>query len=125
MTAIFPFEQERVIKIKQKINSSLEELSANVNIDANRLEQEMIYYIEKLDISEEKQRLQAHITYYRNLIASSNEEGVGKKLGFLFQEFGREINTMGSKANHADIQKIVVNMKDELEKAKEQALNIL
>jgi uncharacterized protein (TIGR00255 family) len=125
LKAVQPFEEERMQRIKQKIYSSLEETANNITIDNNRLEQEMIYYIEKLDIAEEKQRLNAHIAYFRSIMETANEEGVGKKIGFLLQEFGREINTLGSKANHAALQKIVVNMKDELEKAKEQALNIL
>ena len=91
----------------------------------NRLEQELIFYIEKIDFSEEKQRLRTHCSYFTQLAGSADGDGVGKKLGFVLQEIGREINTLGSKANDADIQKIVVNMKDNLEKAKEQVLNVL
>ena len=119
------FEPLRIEKIKERIGNSLEEWVANEKIDMNRFEQELIYYIEKIDISEEKQRLRSHIQYFRNLITNGTDEGVGKKLGFVLQEVGREINTLGSKANHADMQQIVVNMKDELEKAKEQVLNVL
>ena len=92
-------------------------------VDTNRFEQELIYYLEKLDITEEKVRLQKHIDYFRQTMAT--EENCGKKLGFVAQEMGREINTTGSKANHADIQKLVVGMKDELEKIKEQLGNVL
>ena len=120
---IIPFEKERMEKIKIRITERLNELSNSVDYDKNRFEQELIYYLEKLDITEEKTRLNNHIDYF----LSSMEEGgsIGKKLGFISQEIGREINTIGSKANNADIQKIVVMMKDELEKIKEQLLNVL
>ena len=120
---IIPFEKERLEKIKIRITERLNELSNGVDYDKNRFEQELIYYLEKLDITEEKTRLNNHIDYF----LSSMEEGgsIGKKLGFISQEIGREINTIGSKANNADIQKIVVMMKDELEKIKEQLLNVL
>ena len=95
----------------------------HVDVDTNRLEQEMIFYLEKLDITEEKVRLANHCRYFREVAAE--EQAAGRKLGFIAQEMGREINTMGSKANHADIQRLVVRMKDELEKIKEQVLNIL
>lgn len=119
------YEAQRIDKIRQRIQGNIETWVSAVNIDQNRMEQEIIYYLEKIDISEEKQRLKAHIEYFSSLIAQAGEEGIGKKLGFVLQEIGREINTLGSKANDAAIQKIVVNMKDELEKAKEQSLNIL
>ncbi len=116
------FEQERVDKIRTRIMEQLEKLT--VDYDANRLEQEMIYYIEKLDVNEEKQRLAHHLSYF--LETMEIEEGqVGKKLGFIAQEIGREINTLGSKSNQADMQRIVVQMKDELEQIKEQVLNVL
>ena len=107
--------------VKERINSEIKKLK--VEIDQNRLEQEMIYYIEKLDITEEKIRLKNHISYFTETLNSDNSQG--KKLGFICQEMGREINTIGSKANDFEIQKIVVQMKDELEKIKEQLLNIL
>ena len=115
------FEKERVEAIREKILSRFAELKAEA--DQSRLEQEMIFYIEKLDINEEKVRLRQHCKYFLDTIA--NEECPGKKLGFIAQEMGREINTTGSKANHTEIQKIVVKMKDELEKIKEQSLNVL
>jgi len=115
------FENERSVMIKEKLKSKLEEYSSDV--DMNRLEQEMIYYIEKLDITEEKVRLRQHCSYFLDTLAQ--EEYPGKKLGFIGQEMGREINTLGSKASHAKIQMWVVKMKDELEKIKEQSLNIL
>lgn len=115
------YEKERVEAIREKILSRFAELKAEP--DQSRLEQEMIFYIEKLDINEEKVRLRQHCQYFLDTIAS--EECPGKKLGFIAQEMGREINTTGSKANHTEIQKIVVKMKDELEKIKEQSLNIL
>lgn len=115
------FEQERVDAIREKILSRFAELKAEP--DQSRLEQEMIFYIEKLDLNEERVRLRQHCKYFLDTI--SGEECPGKKLGFIAQEMGREINTTGSKANHTEIQKIVVKMKDELEKIKEQSLNIL
>ena len=115
------FEQERVDAIREKILSRFAELKAEP--DQSRLEQEMVYYIEKLDLNEERVRLRQHCKYFLDTIA--NEDCPGKKLGFIAQEMGREINTTGSKANHTEIQKIVVKMKDELEKIKEQSLNIL
>ena len=120
---IEPYEKSRVEKIRQNIVKGLESIP-EVDYDKNRLEQELIYYIEKLDISEEKQRLTNHLKYFRETM---NEEGhgVGKKLGFIAQEMGREINTTGSKSNQAEMQNIVVMMKDELEQIKEQVLNVL
>ena len=116
-----PFEATRAETIKNRIRENLAQL--NVDVDTNRLEQEMIFYIEKLDITEEKVRLANHCNYFREVAAS--EEAVGRKLGFIAQEMGREINTLGSKANEANMQILVVKMKDELEKIKEQVLNIL
>jgi len=120
-TLIETYEQERVDAIREKILSRFDELKAEP--DQSRLEQEMIFYIEKLDINEEKVRLRQHCRYFLETL--EKEENPGKKLGFIAQEMGREINTTGSKANHTEIQKIVVKMKDELEKIKEQSLNIL
>ena len=116
-----PFEATRAETIKNGIRENLAQLK--VDVDTNRLEQEMIFYIEKLDITEEKVRLANHCNYFREVAAS--EEAVGRKLGFIAQEMGREINTLGSKANEANMQILVVKMKDELEKIKEQVLNIL
>ena len=117
------YEESRVPKIKEKIIEGLEQV-AKVDYDKNRLEQELIYYIEKLDISEERQRLTNHLSYFRETMAEEGH-GVGKKLGFIAQEMGREINTTGSKSNQAEMQNIVVKMKDELEQIKEQVLNAL
>ena len=118
---VIPFEQARTQTIRARILDNLAQLK--VDVDSNRLEQEMIFYLEKLDITEEKVRLTNHCRYFREVAAG--EEGVGRKLGFIAQEMGREINTMGSKANETNIQILVVRMKDELEKIKEQVLNIL
>ena len=118
---VVPFEVQRAATIKNRIQEHLNQLQ--VEVDQSRLEQEMIYYIEKLDITEEKVRLKNHCKYFREVAAG--EEGIGRKLGFIAQELGREINTMGSKANETNIQILVVKMKDELEKIKEQVLNIL
>ncbi len=116
-----PFESARVDTIKNRIRENIEKLQ--LEVDNNRLEQEMIFYIEKLDITEEKVRLDNHCRYFREVAAE--EEAPGRKLGFIAQELGREINTMGSKSNEANMQRLVVKMKDELEKIKEQVLNIL
>ena len=116
-----PFETARVEVIKSRIRENIEKLQ--LEVDNNRLEQEMIFYIEKLDITEEKVRLDNHCNYFREVAAE--EEAPGRKLGFIAQELGREINTMGSKSNEANMQRLVVKMKDELEKIKEQVLNIL
>ena len=116
-----PFETARVEVIKNRIRENLEKHA--VEVDNNRLEQEMIFYIEKLDITEEKVRLDNHCAYFREV--ANEEEAPGRKLGFIAQELGREINTMGSKSNEANMQRLVVKMKDELEKIKEQVLNIL
>lgn len=122
MKEIAPFETSRVEKIRQRLEDRLTELTG-VDYDKNRLEQELIYYIEKLDISEEKQRLANHLKYFRETM--ENGQGQGKKLGFIAQEMGREINTTGSKSNQAEMQNIVVKMKDELEQIKEQVLNVM
>jgi uncharacterized protein (TIGR00255 family) len=119
---INPFEKERLPKVKQKLFRSIEELNLKSQIDEKRLEQELIYYAEKLDLTEEKVRLKEHCIHFMETLKKINS---GKKLGFITQEMGREINTLGSKAHHLSIQKIVVEMKDELEKIKEQVLNIL
>ena len=119
---ITPYEKERVDKVKERITDALEK-TLNMDYDKNRLEQELIYYIEKLDVNEEKQRLTNHLKYFISTLESGN--GQGKKLGFIAQEMGREINTLGSKSNHAEMQKIVVQMKDELEQIKEQVLNVM
>ena len=121
VTEVEKFEASRVEAVKERIKARIDELG--ITPDANRLEQEIVFYVEKLDINEEKVRLRQHCKYFMETINS--EPYPGKKLGFIAQEMGREINTMGSKANHADIQKWVVRMKDELEKIKEQSLNIL
>lgn len=122
LVEIEPFEAERVDKIKVRITEALQKIE-DFDYDKNRFEQEMIYYIEKLDINEEKSRLANHLSYF--LKTMENGSGQGKKLGFISQEIGREVNTMGSKSNHADMQQIVVRMKDELEQIKEQVLNVL
>lgn len=123
LKSIEPYEESRVPKIKEKIIEGLEQV-AKVDYDRNRLEQELIYYIEKLDINEEKQRLANHLNYFRETMQEKGH-GIGKKLGFIAQEMGREINTTGSKSNQAEMQNIVVKMKDELEQIKEQVLNVL
>ncbi len=122
LASIEPYEQSRVEKIRNRIIDGLKSIP-EVEYDKNRLEQELIYYIEKLDISEEKQRLSNHLKYFRETM--EEEAGQGKKLGFIAQEMGREINTTGSKSNNAEMQNIVVKMKDELEQIKEQVLNAL
>jgi uncharacterized protein (TIGR00255 family) len=120
---IVPFEKERTELIRNKLGTSLLDFIPQESIDKNRYEQELIYYLEKLDISEEKTRLKQHCKYFLEVMEESDQ--VGRKLGFVAQEIGREINTIGSKANHSGIQKLVVLMKDELEKIKEQLLNVL
>lgn len=122
LTDIEPFEAERVDKIKGRISEALQKIE-DFDYDKNRFEQEMIYYIEKLDINEEKNRLNNHLKYFLETMTSGS--GQGKKLGFIAQEIGREVNTMGSKSNHAEMQQVVVKMKDELEQIKEQVLNVL
>jgi len=122
LTALEPFEQERYVNTRQRLDNALNDLSSDV-VDAGRLEQEVLFYLDKLDISEEKIRLRSHIHYFRETL----EEGAsnGKKLGFIVQEMGREINTIGSKSNHAIMQRKVVEMKNHLEKLKEQVQNVL
>ncbi len=122
LASIEPFETSRTVKIRQKLVDALQAIP-EVEYDRNRLEQEMIYYIEKLDINEEKQRLTNHLHYFRQTMEEGH--GQGKKLGFIAQEMGREINTTGSKSNQAEMQNIVVKMKDELEQIKEQVLNVM
>ena len=122
LNSIEPYEKERITKIRERITDALEK-TLSVDYDKNRLEQELIYYIEKLDINEEKQGLANHLDYFIKTI--ENEKGQGKKLGFIAQEMGREINTLGSKSNLAELQNIVVMMKDELEQIKEQVLNVM
>jgi uncharacterized protein (TIGR00255 family) len=126
LAEVEPYEQSRVDKIKARIEANLEQLSASSQqtIDRNRLEQEMIFYLEKLDITEEKVRLTNHLRYFRDTMETEGT-GVGKKLGFIAQEMGREINTLGSKSNQSEMQIIVVQMKDILEQIKEQVLNVL
>ncbi len=116
------YENERIEKIKEKIQESIQKIE-NLSFDQNRFEQELIYYIEKLDVNEEKHRLDNHLKYFIDTMKDG--KGQGKKLGFIIQEIGREVNTLGSKSNHAEMQKIVVRMKDELEQIKEQVLNVL
>lgn len=122
LASIAPYEQERTEKIRERILENLQK-SLGVEYDNNRFEQELIFYIEKLDINEEKQRLTNHLGYFTSTM--EGEYGQGKKLGFIAQEMGREINTLGSKSNHAEMQNIVVKMKDELEQIKEQVLNVM
>lgn len=122
LDAVAPYEKERVERIKERITEALVK-TISVDYDKTRLEQELIYYIEKLDVNEEKQRLINHLKYFISTLEDGN--GQGKKLGFISQEMGREINTLGSKSNHAEMQKIVVQMKDELEQIKEQVLNVM
>ena len=120
---IAPFEGERVEKIKARLEENLQALSDKIDYDKNRLEQELIFYIEKLDVNEEKVRLRNHLEYF--IETMQHEKSPGKKLGFIAQEIGREINTLGSKSNNSEMQKIVVLMKDDLEQIKEQVLNVL
>ncbi len=123
LSQVEPFEKQRIENIRSRIQESLKDLTLNGNVDHNRFEQELIYYLEKLDINEEKVRLTNHCKYF--LETMDEPEPAGRKLGFIAQEIGREINTLGSKANESNIQRIVVQMKDNLEKIKEQVLNIL
>jgi uncharacterized protein (TIGR00255 family) len=118
-----PFEAERIEKIKTRLEENLQALSDKIDYDKNRLEQELIFYIEKLDVNEEKVRLRNHLDYF--IETMQHEKSPGKKLGFIAQEIGREVNTLGSKANNSEMQKIVVLMKDDLEQIKEQVLNVL
>jgi len=121
LTSVIKIDPERSDKIEQKLRSALDDLK--IEVDTNRFEQELIFYLEKFDITEEKVRLKNHLDYFKEVM--KNDFPNGKKLGFITQEMGREINTIGSKANHAELQKVVVQMKDELEKIKEQLLNVL
>ncbi len=123
LVQVEPFESERIETIKTRIRKNIDEIVSKDGFDKNRFEQELIFYMERFDITEEKVRLKAHCEHF--IKTMNDEEAQGKKLGFISQEIGREINTLGSKANHAEMQKIVVQMKDELEKIKEQALNIM
>jgi len=123
LAEVEPFETVRIDQIKARIQKNLDSLQTELNIDQNRFEQELIYYIEKIDITEEKVRLKQHCDYFLETIVGDGS--LGKKLGFISQEIGREINTLGSKANEVNMQKIVIQMKDELEKIKEQLFNIL
>ena len=122
--SIQPLEPERIERVRARLTQWLDDMAHKEKLDPNRFEQEMIYYLERMDFSEEKIRLRQHCDYF-NSIVNDNDTAIGRKLNFILQEIGREINTMGSKANHAEIQQIVINMKDELEKAKEQILNVL
>lgn len=122
-SGLTPLLDARIQRVRDRIRTNLEEVVDRKVIDEGRFEQEVLFYIEKMDVSEERTRLQAHIAYFREIMAEG--EAQGKKLGFVAQEMGREINTLGSKANDADLQRIVVQMKDELEKIKEQVLNVL
>ena len=121
LTSVIKIDPERSDKIEQKLRSALDDLK--IEVDTNRFEQELIFYLQKFDITEEKVRLKNHLDYFKEVM--KNDFPNGKKLGFIAQEMGREINTIGSKANHAELQKVVVQMKDELEKIKEQLLNVL
>ncbi|MDA9326520.1 YicC family protein [Flavobacteriaceae bacterium] len=121
LASVIKIDPERSDKIEQKLRSALDDLK--IEVDTNRFEQELIFYLEKFDITEEKVRLKNHLDYFKEVM--KNDFPNGKKLGFIAQEMGREINTIGSKANHAELQKVVVQMKDELEKIKEQLLNVL
>jgi len=123
LAQVEPFEKQRLVNVKAKIMDSLNDIQLNGNLDKNRFEQELIYYIEKLDINEEKVRLANHCKYFTETM--NEDEPSGRKLGFIAQEIGREINTLGSKANESNLQRIVVQMKDNLEKIKEQVLNVL
>jgi len=118
-----PYENDRIEKIRARLEENLQALSDKIDYDKNRLEQELIFYIEKLDVNEEKVRLRNHLSYF--IETMQHENSPGKKLGFIAQEIGREVNTLGSKSNHSEMQKIVVLMKDDLEQIKEQVLNVL
>ena len=124
LAKVIQLEGERTERVRARLNQWLEDMVGKQKIDENRLEQEMIYYLERMDFSEEKTRLTQHCKYFHETV-DNKDIAIGRKLNFIIQEMGREINTLGAKANHAEIQQIVINMKDELEKAKEQILNIL
>lgn len=123
MEQVTPYEPERIATVKQRLDERLKELSGQIDLDPGRIEHELVFFIEKYDVTEEKVRLAAHCNYFVETMETDPQ--AGRKLGFIAQEMGREINTLGSKANHAEIQKLVVQMKDELEKVKEQVLNVL
>jgi len=123
LIAITPHEESRMVHVRARLKQKIDELLSQVDANANRFEEEMIYFMEKLDITEEKQRLLTHCSYFRE--TADEKTASGRKLAFISQEMGREINTIGSKANHAEMQKVVVLMKDELEKIKEQLNNVL
>ena len=123
LISVEPFEEARITHVRERIAKNLNDFVEDAKVDQNRFEQELIFYIEKMDITEEKVRLSKHCDYFLETI--NEEGGLGKKLNFISQEIGREINTLGSKANDVDIQKLVIQMKDELEKIKEQLFNIL
>lgn len=123
MEQVVPYEPERVATVRQRLQERMDEISSSKDLDPARLEHELVFYIEKFDVTEEKVRLAAHCRYFIETMDTDTQ--AGRKLGFIAQEMGREINTLGSKANHAEIQKLVVQMKDELEKVKEQVLNVL
>jgi uncharacterized protein (TIGR00255 family) len=123
MEQVTPYESERIVTVRQRLQERLDDIASQHNLDPGRLEHELVFYIEKFDVTEEKVRLSAHCKYFIETMETDPQ--AGRKLGFIAQEMGREINTLGSKANHAAIQKLVVHMKDELEKVKEQVLNVL
>jgi uncharacterized protein (TIGR00255 family) len=123
MDQVVPFEPERIATVRQRLQERLDDVASQQNLDPGRVEHELVFYIEKFDVTEEKVRLSAHCKYF--IETTETDPQAGRKLGFIAQEMGREINTLGSKANHAEIQKLVVQMKDELEKVKEQVLNVL
>jgi len=123
MEQVTPYESERITTVRQRLQERLDDIASQHNLDPGRLEHELVFYIEKFDVTEEKVRLSAHCKYFIETMETDPQ--AGRKLGFIAQEMGREINTLGSKANHAAIQKLVVHMKDELEKVKEQVLNVL
>lgn len=125
LKAVKPFEKERITRLKARMEKNLSDYLGKQNVDKNRYEQEVIFYLEKLDINEEKVRLEQHCKFFLEQLVSTSTAGKGKKLAFIGQEMGREINTLGAKAQHSDIQKLVVTMKDELERIKEQVANIV
>ena len=121
---VTPFEHERIIRVRERLRSNIEEVIGRDNYDPNRFEQELVFYLEKMDMSEEKLRLEQHCKYFLEQM-KNNKNSVGRTLNFISQEIGREINTLGAKAYDSDIQRVVVQMKDELEKIKEQLANVL
>lgn len=125
LAEIEPFEKERVVKLRQRLKQNLDDFMSKDNIDENRFEQEVLFYLEKMDVTEEKVRLTQHCKYFNEMLAEKNNSSKGRSLNFISQEMGREINTLGSKAYSSDIQRVVVQMKDELEKIKEQVANLV